>query len=187
MAKDKNSIILYTDLIHTLRMLTDVQRGQLMLIIFEYVNDLNPKVKDPILKIVFEPIKQQLKRDLKKYETKKKQWSKAGKASAEARRNSKQRELTPVNGIKQTLTESTVNVNDSVSVNDNNIIVRQEKFKDEVKKFKAQYEDIMLKSFFSYWSEPNKTKTKMRYELQKTWDTKRRLLTWYNRSNETRK
>jgi hypothetical protein len=119
MAKDKRSIILYTDLIHTLRKLTDVQRGQLMLTIFEYVNDLNPIVNDPIIDIVFEPIKQQLKRDLKKYEHKKKQWSDAGKASAEARKNKKKQTLTDVNGSQQKPTVLTVNVNDSVNVNVN--------------------------------------------------------------------
>lgn len=35
--------------------------------------------------------------------------------------------------------------------------------------------------FVSYWTEPNKSKTRLRYELEKTWDTKRRLLTWFSR------
>lgn len=39
----------------------------------------------------------------------------------------------------------------------------------------------MLRAFFDYWSEPNREKTKMRFEQQKTWDTKRRLSTWANR------
>lgn len=119
MAEGKKSIILYVDLIHTLRKLTDVQRGQLMLTIFEYVNDLNPVVNDPIIDVVFEPIKHQLKRDLKKYEAKKKQWSDAGKASAEARKNKSKRKPTDVNGSKQTPTVLTVTVNDSVNVNVN--------------------------------------------------------------------
>ena len=36
----------------------------------------------------------------------------------------------------------------------------------------------VAKEFANYWTEPNKSKTKMRFELQKTWDTKRRLQTW---------
>ena len=35
--------------------------------------------------------------------------------------------------------------------------------------------------FHSYWTEPNKSKTKLRWELEKTWDTKRRLQTWFSR------
>jgi len=116
MAEGKNSFLLYKDLIHTISMLTDIQRGQLILIIFEYVNDLNPVVNDPVLKIVFEPIKQQLKRDLRKYEVKKKYCSDAGKASAKAKKNKRQQKLTGVNERQQQSTDSTVSVSVSVSV-----------------------------------------------------------------------
>lgn len=44
--------------------LPDEKAGQLMKIIFQYVNDKNPVVDDLILQIAFEPIKMQLKRDL---------------------------------------------------------------------------------------------------------------------------
>lgn len=36
----------------------------------------------------------------------------------------------------------------------------------------------MLKAFYDYWSEPNPSRTKMRFELQKTWDINRRLARW---------
>jgi hypothetical protein len=36
----------------------------------------------------------------------------------------------------------------------------------------------MLLDFFYYWTEPNKSQTKMKFEMQKTWDTARRLRTW---------
>lgn len=68
MAEDKNSFLLYCDTIHSVEQLTDVKAGQLFKHILRYVNDLNPETDDLILKLAFEPIKQQLKRDLKKYE-----------------------------------------------------------------------------------------------------------------------
>ena len=126
MAEGKSSFVLYSDLIHTLKKLTDVQRGQLMLTILEYVNDLNPVVTDPVIDVVFEPIKQQLKRDLKKYEYKKKQWSNAGKASAKARKNKRKQTLTGVNKRQQTSTVSTVNDNVNVNVNVN--VIKKEQF-----------------------------------------------------------
>ena len=45
-----------------------------------------------------------------------------------------------------------------------------------------QFSNIIYgpEGFFSYWTEPNKSKTKMRFEMQKTWDTKRRLQRWAN-------
>ena len=34
--------------------------------------------------------------------------------------------------------------------------------------------------FCDYWTEKNKSKTKMRFELEKTWDTYKRLFRWIN-------
>ena len=40
----------------------------------------------------------------------------------------------------------------------------------------------MIREFYDYWSEPNRTKKKFRMELQKTWSTALRLSQWANRS-----
>lgn len=69
MAKDKSSFILYSDLLHTVDKLPDDMAGKLFKHILSYVNDLNPTTEDLIINIAFEPIKQQLKRDLLKYES----------------------------------------------------------------------------------------------------------------------
>jgi hypothetical protein len=68
MAQDKKSFLLYCDLIHVVEQLTDEQAGSLFKHILQYVNDKNPVSDSVITKIAFEPIKQQLKRDLVKYE-----------------------------------------------------------------------------------------------------------------------
>jgi DNA-binding PadR family transcriptional regulator len=52
------------------------------------------------------------------------------------------------------------------------------KFLIEVSAFKELYSVEMLEAFIDYWTEPNKSKTKLRYELQKTFDIARRLKTW---------
>jgi DNA-binding PadR family transcriptional regulator len=52
------------------------------------------------------------------------------------------------------------------------------KFLLEVSAFKELYSLEMLEAFVDYWTEPNKSKTKLRYELQKTFDVSRRLKTW---------
>ena len=44
--------------------------------------------------------------------------------------------------------------------------------------FRHEYDMDLLKDFYHYWSEINKSKTKMRFEMQKTWDLKGRLRTW---------
>ena len=72
MAQDKKGFLLYADQIHTIELLDDKKAGQLLKHIFKYVNDQDPQTTDPIIKLAFEPIKQALKRDLKKYENLKK-------------------------------------------------------------------------------------------------------------------
>jgi ribosomal protein L11 len=69
MATDKKSFILYCDLIHTVNKLPDETAGKLLKHILAYVNDLNPETEDLLVEVAFEPIKQAMKRDLKKWET----------------------------------------------------------------------------------------------------------------------
>jgi hypothetical protein len=69
MAEGKSSFLLYRDLKFTLDNLSDEKAGQLFKHILDYVNDLNPNTEDIVIKVAFEPIKQSLKRDLKKWES----------------------------------------------------------------------------------------------------------------------
>jgi hypothetical protein len=68
MAENKKSFLLYIDIHHTVKKLTDEQAGILFKHILSYVNDENPILDNLLLEIAFEPIKQSLKRDLKRYE-----------------------------------------------------------------------------------------------------------------------
>ena len=70
------------------------------------------------------------------------------------------------------------NKNNNNNNNNNNISNRRDKFVFEVLTF--DYEESILNGFIDYWTEPNKSNTKMKYELNKTWSTKLRLNTWAN-------
>ena len=131
MAKDKTSFVLYSDSKSIIDLLTNEQAGLLLKTLFAYVNDENPKIDNSIA-LVFEMIKLQLKRDLKKWEQTKEGRSIAGKASAEARKLAKLNQQTSTNRtnvdfVQQTSTNPTVSdsvsvsvsVNDSVNVNVN--------------------------------------------------------------------
>ena len=63
----KKSFLLYQDQEEVVNSLTDAQAGQLFKAIFKYNKGENPQL-DPILKIVFIPIRQALDRDEKKYQ-----------------------------------------------------------------------------------------------------------------------
>jgi len=60
--------------------------------------------------------------------------------------------------------------------NTNNISNREDKFITEVLSLETN-EDIR-KDFILYWSEKNISKSKMRYELEKTWNTLSRIQRW---------
>ena len=72
----------------------------------------------------------------------------------------------------------TINKNNNNNNNNNNISNRRDEFVFEVLSF--DYDESILNGFIDYWTEPNKSNTKMKYELQKTWETKRRIKTWAN-------
>jgi len=54
----------------------------------------------------------------------------------------------------------------------------EKNFRAEVFSYSDMYEAEMLEAFFLYWSEPNKSGTQMKQQMQKTWDIERRLGTW---------
>ncbi len=55
---------------------------------------------------------------------------------------------------------------------------RKLKFASTLKPFLKTYGREMLNDFYAYWTEPNKSNTKFRMELEKTWSLERRLQTW---------
>ncbi len=60
---------------------------------------------------------------------------------------------------------------------------RKEEFYNSLVPYVSKYGREMVRNFFDYWSEPNKSHSKMRFELEKTWDVSRRLSTWASRDN----
>ena len=85
MAEEKSGFLLYADQRNIFDKLPNEIAGKLIKLIFSYVNDENPVIDEILLDIAFEPIKLQLKRDLKRWEGKKGSRSEAGKKGAEAR------------------------------------------------------------------------------------------------------
>lgn len=111
MAEDKKGFILYADQKALFEQLSNEKAGELIKFIFAYVNDENPISEDIIINLAFTPIKQQLKRDLVKFNEIKCKRSEAGKLGMAKRWQS----ITNDNKALQTITNITVNDN----VNDN--------------------------------------------------------------------
>lgn len=154
MAENKRSFLLYTDVHHTVKKLSDDQAGKLFKHILSYVNDENPITNDVIIDLVFEPIKQSLKRDLRRYEEIIEKRSLAGKIggveSGESRR--KKKEAKEANALKRKQTKQRqANEADSVSVSVSdsvNVIVKEEKkeYAPFVFMLKRDYDKLVIKN-----------------------------------------
>lgn len=62
---------------------------------------------------------------------------------------------------------------------------RKQKFLDELNSLK-NYSQSTRNDFYNYWTEMSITKRKMRFELQSTWETSKRLRTWAARENPSK-
>jgi len=67
-----------------------------------------------------------------------------------------------------------------------NLEERKEAFRAEIfsQGYLTKYSSAMLNEFFKYWSEPNPSKTKMKFEMQQTWDLSGRLVRWNSNQHD---
>ena len=122
MAKDKKSFILYTDQSGVFNQLPDEIAGKLIKHIFAYVNDENPISEDLIINIAFEPIKQSLKRDLKRYEVYVDKQSVNGAKGGRPKKPTETQKTQPF--FEKPKKADSVSVSDSVNDNDNKIDIK---------------------------------------------------------------
>jgi hypothetical protein len=172
MAKDKKGFILYSDQKELFEQLPNEKAGELIKFIMAYVNDENPQTDDLIINLAFTPIKQQLKRDLEKFEKTKINRSEAGKIGANKRWQSIANDSKGISSIAKIAVN--VNVNDNVK----DIYIRKQEFADSLKPFLDTYGKEMLNDFYLYWTEHGLKDKKLRFEKERTFGLDRRLLTW---------
>lgn len=122
MAENKKSFVAYCEWIETFEALSNEDAGALVKHLFQYVNDKNPATENKIVRLCFIPIKQSLKRDLKKYESYIKKQKANGKKGGRPKTQKTQRLILKPKKA------------DNVNVNVNDITKLYEKFVEEVKK-----------------------------------------------------
>ncbi len=118
MAENKKRIVVYADWIDKFDPLEDEEAGRLIKHFFRYVNDKNPDPPDRLTQLLFVDIKNQLKRDLAKWEETVEGKRRAGLASAEAKKLKKELESDSTNStrvefVAENSTKSTVTVTDT--------------------------------------------------------------------------
>ena len=160
MAENKKSVLLYCDIINTVEELSNEEAGVLFKHYLRYINDLNPDPPDKLTKIVFEPIKQTLKRDLKKWEEKLHSKSIAGKAGASARWHNMANDGKRINDMAKMAVIDKVIVKDNVIVKDkvidSNIPPSPENNLPEVRRIE---ECLTIAMADQRWVKANKTET----------------------------
>lgn len=82
---------------------------------------------------------------------------------------------------KNIIKETTTNVVAKKDAAKAATLSRKDSFYQLLVPYVGRYPKEMIRAFFDYWSELNKSGTRMRYELEKTWELPRRLATWANR------
>lgn len=192
---DKNSILLYTSDYEAVKDLSLEEKGMLFDAIFEYVLTGNIKELPPIILLAFKFFRIHIDENNKKWNDIKTKRKEAGSKGGEAKAKQNVANVANAKSAKQNVANVAVNVNDNVNVSNKEKIVKEkslslsdrtENFKKELIPFVEKYGKDMIRAFFDYWSEPNTPGTKMRYEMQKTWNLAGRLRTWERRSNEKR-
>lgn len=162
MAENKKSVLLYCDIIHTVEELDDADAGLLFKHYLRYINDQNPDPPSKLIKIVFEPIKQNLKRDLKKWEQKsaknsesaKKRWSERTEENANA---SERTERNAKDADKVTV-KDTVTVNDTDNVKEK--VIKKKRIVDLIFPFDSEN----FKEQWENWKQYKKDQHKFTYK-----------------------
>lgn len=145
MAKDKKAFLLYCDLIHTFDELSDEEAGKLIKHTLAYVNDKSPEATDKIVRIAFEPIKQQLKRDLQRWDEFKVKQSTNGKLGG---RPKKVTEETEKPNNPSLISESQKSLNVTVTVTDT--VKKEEKEITE-----KRFEEMIVPEILTVWTKLN--------------------------------
>lgn len=187
MATDKKSFLFYIDWIDTFRALPKDNAYDLFMHLLAYVNLEKPETEDPLIKALFPIFKNQLKRDLRKWENRSEQqrqnalkrWNKDelnGKDGKPSHPKASDGIPLNPNDADNDNVNVNVNVNDNVNVKDIN--KRKAEFKNSLLPFLDEYEDEMIEEFFEYWSEHGAKDKKFRKEKQKSFSISRRLKNW---------
>lgn len=187
----RESFVFYRSFYDAIKDLPRDVQGEIYTAIMEYsLYGKETENLKPIARSVFTLMKPQIDVNNKRFENGKK----GGRPKSENKPDGNQNKTNekPKNNQNETKDEPNVNVNDNVNVNIENTpngvskkdaakaatLKRKDEFGKTLVPYMEKYDKEMIRAFFDYWSELNKSGTKMRYEMQKTWEVNLRLATW---------
>ena len=172
----RDSSIFYRSFYEAIKSLPESNQLEVYNAIFEYSFNFVEIELAGLSNTIFKLIKPQLEANNKRYENGNKPKSKQNGSKTEAKNKQK---ISKVEANKNNNVNNNDNENKNLNSN-NNINDRIETFKTKVFTYSNIHSVDMLNKFINYWSELNKSGTKMRFELEKTWEIEKRLTTWKN-------
>lgn len=195
----RESFVFYRSFYDAIKDLPRDVQGEIYTAIMEYsLYGKETENLKPIARSVFTLMKPQIDVNNKRFENGKR----GGRPKSEDKPKGNQNETKdePKNNQKITKDEPNVNVNDNVNVyteNTTNVVSkkdaakaatlkRKEEFRASLSEFENSYHASTLSAFFNYWSELNKSGTKMLFEMKPTWELSKRLATWASRERTQR-
>lgn len=191
----RESFIFYKEWKDAIADLPNDMRLEIYEAIIEYGTSGKLPTLKPIANVAFNFIKTGIDRNSEKYSEVLEKRKEAGRKGGLAKANNTKQDvatLANASNAKQSVANLAVNVNDNVNdiiENTTNVVSkkdaahaatlkRKEDFGKTLIPFMEKYGKEMIRAFFEYWSELNKPETKMRCEMQKTWEVSKRLVTW---------
>ena len=140
---------------------------------------LNPLCDEKIIEVIEGNIFIKfLSEQLNEFEDVSKQNSKNAKEGWEKRRKLKEESERNATALKSQSENDAIREDKIKKDKINNIDERKLKFASTLKPFVDIYGKELIRDFYNYWTEPNKSNTKFRQETEKTWSLERRLETW---------
>lgn len=194
--KQKPSIEIYKNLFDGIFELSKEQAGEILFAIIDFENQKEPVFSNPLLKAVFSSIKNHLlekqKMYLKRCKINEQNGSKGGRPRETEENQEKPNETESVilgssenrmgSNINININRNTdINIKENINEINNNIINLDLDLKEILETKFNEFEESFVKkeyqNFLLYWTEKNQ-KGKMKWQLEKTFEPKRRFLKW---------
>jgi len=86
--------------------------------------------------------------------------------------------------ILLTTNKNIKNVNNEKNERENEIKKMQKEFSLSLRPFIKKYGEKLIADFYAYWAELNLEKTKLKFQMEETWDTAGRLRFWEKREKQ---
>lgn len=199
----RDGFIFYASWLEAIKNLPREMQGEVLTAIIEYgLYGETTETPKPITSAMLAMVKPQIDVNNKRYENGKKGGrppksetkSKPNQNQTKTKEKPNETKSEPKEKDKYKDKETTTIVVEKKDAAEAATLSRKEGFYNSLIPFLEKYPKEMIRQFFEYWSEMNKSRTKMRWEQEKTWEIDKRLRTWAsreknyeNRSNYTSK